>query len=414
MMSKADGRNDYDVVVIGAGPAGATAATLLARAGHRVAVLERGRFPRFHVGESLIPQTYWPLRRLGVLERMKQSCFPRKYSVQFVSKAGQYGQPFYFFETNPHESSVTWQVLRSEFDQMLLDNARHAGAEVFENTRVLDVLFEGPRCAGVRAQQAEDEPIAWRARVVVDASGQRSLLANRLSLRRTDAILRKSSVWTYYEGAQRDGGIDEGATLILHTNDKRGWFWYIPLSENRVSVGVVGSAAALLGGARSPEQIFSEQVETCPAVKERLQTGEPIGEYHVTRDFSYHSDQAAGDGWVLVGDALGFLDPIYSSGVLLALVSGEMAADAIDAALRANDTSPSRLGAWAPRFLRGMEMFRRLVYAFYTPSFSFGAFLKEHPECRRNLIDLLVGDVFKDGVEEIFRKMGDVRPAPDA
>jgi flavin-dependent dehydrogenase len=425
---------DYDCVVMGGGPAGATTATLLAQHGYRVALFERSAVPRFHIGESLMPETYWPLQRLGMIEKLKASAFPRKFSVQFVSDAGKESVPFYFFETNPHESSVTWQVWRADFDRMMLDNAREQGVEVHTATRVSEVLFDGEQAVGVRvargagatdcevddvaspagtappARGGNGEPAAAdsravRARVVVDATGQSSLIAHRLRLHQPDARLRKSSVWTYYRKARRDPGIDEGATLVLHVREKRGWFWYIPLPGDIVSVGVVGDLTYLLQGRGAPQQIFHEEVARCPAVAERLEPGQQFGPYYVTKDFSYHSTHGAGPGWVLVGDALGFLDPIYSSGVFLALKSGEWAADAVHAAIQKGDCSGEQLGAWIPVFLRGMEAIRKLVYAFYSPEFSFGAFIRKHPDQKKNLVDLLIGDVFKEGVTDIFTLM---------
>jgi flavin-dependent dehydrogenase len=403
----------YEVVVIGGGPAGSTVATLLAQFGHRVLLLERSRFPRFHIGESLMPQTYWPLKRLGMLEKLRASHFPRKHSVQFVNEDGRASRPFYFSETNPHESAVTWQVRRSEFDQMLLENAEEAGVEVRQETRVVDVLFEGERAVAVRCQGPSGTQDEVPSQVVVDASGQSALIAGKLKLRKADPLLKKASVWTYYEGARRDPGIDEGATIVLRTKAKQGWFWYIPLPKDQVSVGVVSSASRLLGSQRQAEEIFKAEVVNCPAVQDRLAPGRRVGPFYVTRDFSYRSSRCAGDGWMLVGDAFGFLDPVYSSGVLLALKSGELAADAIHEALVAGDTSGAKLGGWGASFTQGMNLLQKLVYAFYTHEFSFGDFLRANPHCRSNLIDLLVGDVFKEGVGRIFEAMGDVRPAED-
>ncbi|MGH7136759.1 MAG: NAD(P)/FAD-dependent oxidoreductase, partial [Pirellulales bacterium] len=218
-------KNDVPVVVIGGGPAGATASTLLAQQGQRVTLFERDRFPRFHIGESLIPETYWVLQRLGMLEKMKRSHFVKKHSVQFVNERGRLSEPFYFFEHKPHECSQTWQVVRSEFDTMLLDNAREHGVEVHEAARVLEVLFEGERAVGVRVQLADGAEQTVRAQVVVDASGQSSMIMSRLGLREWDPVLKKAALWTYWEGAYRDGGRDEGATLVLRTEGKQGWFW---------------------------------------------------------------------------------------------------------------------------------------------------------------------------------------------
>src|SRR5215218_6135134 len=172
-----------DVVVIGGGPAGSTVSTLLAQQGRRVELFERDRFPRFHIGESLIPETYWVFKRLNMLEKMKKSAFVKKYSVQFVNSEGKESAPFYFHDNKPHECSQTWQVIRSEFDTLMLDNAREHGVVVHQPARVLEVIFEGERAVGVRVQSENGEPREVRAKVVVDASGQTTMLQNRLKLR---------------------------------------------------------------------------------------------------------------------------------------------------------------------------------------------------------------------------------------
>jgi flavin-dependent dehydrogenase len=393
-----------DVVVIGGGPAGATASTLIAQHGHRVELFERERFPRFHIGESLIPETYWVLKRLNMLDKMRASPFVQKQSVQFVGSRGKLSEPFYFHEHKPHESSQTWQVLRSEFDKMMLDNAREHGVEVHERVRVLDVLFEGQRARGIRVMDAAGTQREIAARVVVDASGQSTLLANRLQLRVPDPELKKGSVWTYYEGAYRDTGRDEGATLVLLTAGRKGWFWYIPLHNDIVSIGVVSSFDYLFSGRGDHEKIFHEELENCPAAKQRVAGGRRVTDFFATKDYSYHSRQAAGEGWVLVGDAFGFLDPVYSAGVLLALKSGQLAADAVSAGLAKNDTSAAQLGSWSADFSRGMDRMRRLVCEFYN-GFSFGRFIKAHPQFKGHLTDLLIGDLFKGSIDELIAPM---------
>ncbi|HEX4149345.1 MAG TPA: NAD(P)/FAD-dependent oxidoreductase, partial [Pirellulales bacterium] len=330
MIADAPAATDADVIVIGGGPGGSTVSTLVAQKGYRVKLFERDRFPRFHIGESLIPETYWVLQRLKMLDKMKQSHFIKKYSVQFVSAKGKLSEPFYFTEHKPHECSQTWQVLRSEFDQMMLDNARQQGVDAQEGVRVLEVLFDGDRATGVRIVDAEGAEREVRAKVVVDASGQSALIANRFKLKVADSDLKKGAVWTYFEGAYRDVGRDEGATIVLQTVDKKGWFWYIPLHNNMVSVGVVSAFDTLFAKDRGDhEAIYNQELERCPAVKERVAAARRVGGFYATKDYSYRSSQAAGPGWVLVGDAFGFLDPLYSSGVLLALKSGELAADAV-------------------------------------------------------------------------------------
>ncbi|MFZ9792783.1 MAG: NAD(P)/FAD-dependent oxidoreductase [Gemmataceae bacterium] len=396
--------NTLDVIVIGGGPAGAAAATILAQHGLSVRLFEREKGARFHIGESLMPDTYWTLRRMGVLEKIKASKFTKKYSVQFVTDTGKESQPFYFFENNPHEASQTWQVVRSEFDKMLLDNASDLGADIQYGCRVMDAIFEGDRCVGVKVQGPDGTINDVFAKVVVDASGQSLVLGSRLKIKVPDPNLRKASVWAYFKGASREAGLDEGATLVLQTEGKKGWFWYIPLQDNIVSVGVVGSLEDMFADKLSHEEIFERELNRCPAAKKRVSVGERVTGYYSTKDFSYKCSQVAGNGWVLVGDAFGFLDPIYSSGVFLALKSGEMAADAIAEGLKKNNTSAEQLGKWGPQFIQGMDRMKRLVYAFYE-GFSFGGFIRKNPDMKRHVIDLLVGDLFKDSVDTVVEPM---------
>jgi flavin-dependent dehydrogenase len=401
---------DCPVVVIGGGPGGSTAATLLADHGHRVTLFEREHFPRFHIGESLIPETFWVLERLGMLEKMRNSHFVKKYSVQFVNEQGRLSEPFYFVEHKPHESSQTWQVRRAEFDQMLLNNAREHGVDAREGVRVLDVLFEGDRAVGVKVRYEDGRQEEVRSQVVVDASGQSSLIMGRLGLRQWDKELRKAALWTYWEGAYRDTGRDEGGTMVLRTANRKGWFWYIPLHDNIVSVGVVDDYDSLFKdrAGLDHEAIYQEEVARCPGLQPRLAGAKRVDQFHVAKEYTYRATRAAGDGWVLVGDAFGFLDPLYSSGVLLALKSGQLAADAVAEGLAKGDTSAAQLGKWEPGFRRGMDRMRRMVCEFYD-GFSFGRFIKRHPHLKGSLTDLLIGDLFDDKVDEVVAPMDAMR-----
>jgi len=398
-----------DVIVIGGGPAGSTASTLLTQHGCRVTLFERDHFPRFHIGESLIPETYWVLKRLDMLPKMQQSHFVKKHSVQFVNAAGKLSAPFYFFDNKPHECSQTWQVVRSEFDLMMLNNAREHGVTVHEGIRVVDVLFDGDRAVGVTVQTAGGARQDVQAKVVVDASGQNGLLQNRFRLRVWDPILNKGAIWTYWKGAYRDIGRDEGATIVIQTPSKQGWFWYIPLHDDLMSVGVVAPFDYLFKNRGEREQTYQEEVDRCPAVKERLSKATRTTGYFATKDYSYRSKVVAGHGWVLVGDAFGFLDPLYSSGVLLALKSGELAADAIAEGLEKGDVSAAQIGKWGPVFNEGVDRMRRLVCEYYG-GFSFGNFVKNYPHLKNTVTDLLIGDLFTERVDAVWGPMDALKP----
>jgi flavin-dependent dehydrogenase len=399
-----------DVIVIGGGPAGSTVSTLIAQHGHRVTLFEREKLPRFHIGESLIPQTYWVLKRLNMLPKMKGSHFVKKYSVQFINERGKLSEPFYFLDHRPHESSQTWQVRRSEFDQLLLENAKEHGVAVHEGARVIEVLFEGSRAIGVRVQTADGVEREVRSKVVVDASGQASMIMSRLGLRDWDPVLKKGALWTYWKGAERDTGRDEGATLVIQVAGKKGWFWYIPLHDDVLSVGVVAAYDYLFQDRASKdlEAIYFEEVARCPGLQPRIAKATRCDIFRAAKEYSYRSRKAAGDGWALVGDAYGFLDPLYSSGVLLALTSGAMAADAIVEGLAKGDTSAQQLGKWGATFGRGMDRMRRLVCEFYD-GFSFGRFVRKHPNLKGYVTDVLIGDLFKDDVDVLWPLMDEMR-----
>ena len=404
----------HDVLIIGGGPAGTSTASILAEHGHRVLVIEREKFPRYHIGESLIPFTFGPLERLGLIPTMKQSHFTKKYSVSFVQPDGKRSQPFYFFNRYDRETiAQTWQVQRSEFDMMLMNHARSKGAEVREETTVTKLLKDDSgRVIGVEVQTKGGEKQHLLAKLVIDASGKEAFSTLREGWRMKDPYLNKVAVWTYYKGSKRATGIDEGGTTIAFVPDK-GWFWHIPMHDDMVSVGVVAEGKYLSrDGVKDPKKMFEREIAENKWIEDHLSQGQSTGDYWITSEYSFHSKFGASPGLLLVGDAYAFLDPVFSSGVMLALKSGVLAGDAVHAALKANDLSPERFADYGRLMREGVENMRKLVYAFYDPNFSFKDVVMKYPDAGNEITDCLSGDVNKD-YSSLWAKIREFAPIPD-
>lgn len=409
-MSKSE---TYDAVIIGGGPSGTSSAAVLAEYGHKVLIIEREKFPRYHIGESLIPFTFQPLERIGMIPKMRTSHFVKKYSVTFVQPDGRRSQPFYFFNRYDRNTvAQTWQVLRSEFDQMLLDNAREKGAEVREETTVNRLLMEGDRVIGVECTGKDGRTYEVHGKITLDCSGKEAFTSNRRGWRMNDPYLNKVAVWTYYKGSKRGADIDEGATTVAYVPDK-GWFWHIPQHNDMVSIGIVAEGKYLTrGGVKDLKTIFDRELDENQWVKDHLAVGEQQGNYFITSEYSRHSRYCAAPGLVLVGDALAFLDPVFSSGVMLALKSGVMVGETIHSGLAAGDLSPARFTEYGAMIRVGVENMRKLVYAFYDPKFSFREVIKKHPEAGGEITDCLSGDVNKD-FTQLWSWIREFVPLPD-
>ena len=406
---------EADVVIIGGGPAGSTAGALLAEKGWHVVILEKEKFPRYHIGESLMPYCYFTFERLGVLDKIRQLGYVKKHSVQFVGRDGKVSTPFYFFQHLDHPAATTWQVWRQDFDAMMLDHAREKGAEVREEMKVTDFLRDDKGFVkGVRAKPANGESIYLNARLVMDASGRDALWLRKSRWRKRDAKLNKVSIWTLYKGAKRDPGLDEGATTVAYLEGK-GWFWNIPLQDDVVSSGVVAERDYLFRGTRNPKAIFEREIRNNPWVEEHLLPGKQFGRYWVTGDYSYRSEYCATDGLVLIGDAFAFLDPVFSSGVFLALKSAEMAADAADTALRRDGPVPARsFSQYGERLCRAIDVMRKVVYAFYDERFRFSDLIRAHGDLRGSLTDCLIGNLVDEDYNELLEAMKGFAEIPES
>lgn len=403
---------NYDAILIGAGPAGSSAAAILAEKGHNVLLVEREKFPRYHVGESLLPFTFEPLKRLGLIDDMRTSSFTKKYSVQFISTSGEASQPFYFNSRYDDDVAQTWQVLRSEFDLMLMNNARTKGANVVEETQVIDLLRAGDRVTGVRVRKFDGKEIEHYAPITLDCTGKESFSSSRNRWRMRDPYLNKVAVWTYYKGAKRDTGIDEGATTVAFLPEK-GWFWYIPQHDDMVSVGVVAEGKYLTrDGVKSPKDIFNREVSQNKWIEEYLASGKCTDDYYITNEYSFHSKHCGSEGLLLVGDAYCFLDPVFSSGLMLALKSGIMAADTVSDAIKTKNFCPSQFEGYSSTLREGIENMRKLVYAFYDPSFTFRDITEKYPDLAGDITDCLSGDVNKD-FSKLWKAISEFCELPD-
>jgi flavin-dependent dehydrogenase len=371
-------RFDCDVIVAGGGPAGSTAATWLARSGHRVILLERDQFPRFHIGESLLASVNDVFDAIGAQVLISEAGFPPKWGATFMSSDGRVERYADFGVAPDVRAPQTWQVPRATFDHLLLRHAAASGADVREQHRILDVTFDAGGVT-VTAQDGAGTPRSLRTRAIVDASGRGGLLARKFDLRHMEPQLANLAVFSHYSGVPRKEGRRAGDIRIVARKDL-GWFWLIPISEELMSVGVVlPRKAAEKLRELEPGELLERMIADTPVVAELLATARREWLVRVEKDFSFSSRAYAGDRWILAGDAGSFLDPVFSTGVAIALESGLEAAQAVSRGLSTGDLSARQFRRYARRQKQRYRSFRRFVLGFYTPEFRDLFFAKNPP-----------------------------------
>jgi halogenation protein CepH len=412
-----------DVVVIGGGPGGSSAATMLAKAGLEVILLERERFPRFHIGESLLPGAWELWTRLGAIEKLEAEGFPPKQGINFgmfnkppeddvVLLTAEY--PRYF------ELPYAFHVERARFDEIMLDHSASCGADVRQQWTVKEVLFEGDRAVGVLAGPNGAEPHPIRARMVVDASGRDSMLAKSFGWRKPDPELNKVAHFTHFHGGWRrdpttimkwDDVLAGSTTTDIHTIDS-GWIWFIPLKNDIVSVGTVLDARKAKTMGANPQERFEAGIESCVQVREWVKGAKQTMEMHTISSISYLNECFVGNGFCLVGDASMFIDPIFSAGVTIATRGGVYASDTILECFKHNDFSAERLKAYENRIRIPMSRIFKMIYNWYRilemkDANNIILRARKIPMLRDRFITLLSGGYEKVDMEAILQAAGE-------
>jgi flavin-dependent dehydrogenase len=356
--------SEYDVAIIGGGPAGSTAACVLAQHGRKVVVLEREKFPRFHIGESLLPYSMNAFERLGVQEKLKAISM-EKIGGEVASSCGARKVRFYFRSGFKLTQTKSYQVKRADFDKLLLDHAAEAGARVHEEAPVEKVDF-APDFVTLSVK-IDGEPRMVKARYLIDCSGRNSVVGQHFKLRQSYESLQKFSVFAHFEDVPLRDREELNLTRLIRGRDF--WFWMIAISETRVSVGVVTDTSQFRALKKSPEEALDHFIAQSPEMRERMLGARRVSQVYSISDYSYRNRRFTGDRWMLAGDAAGFIDPIFSTGVFLAILSGEQCADALHAILDAPRRRPGLFRNYEKNLSRVMKKYLRFVEAWYRPEF---------------------------------------------
>jgi flavin-dependent dehydrogenase len=357
---------DYDFAVAGGGPAGCSAAIRLALRGHSVVLFERDTFPRFHIGESLLSTANDAFAALGVTERIARAGFPEKWGARLLTHDGQSGRGVNFADVREVMRPQTYQVPRAELDRILMERARELGVDVREGYRVMACEFAADAAT---LDFAGEQAGRVRVRAIVDATGRQGLIAKKYGLRTDEPLLANIAVFSHYKNVPRlAAGCPNDIRIVAR--DDSGWFWLIPISDELMSVGVVLPRDLYLQlPDGSPEERLAHAIADTPAVAELMREARREWPVRVEKDFSYSASSYAGHRWILAGDAGSFLDPVFSTGVSIAMESGIEAAAELDRAVARNDFSARAFAAFSRRQRKRFRTFRRFVIGFYTPQF---------------------------------------------
>lgn len=394
-MSRGDDSSQRcDVLIIGGGPAGSTVAALLAEKGHEVVVLEKEHHPRFHIGESLLPLNLPLLERLGVLDQVREIGVV-KYGAEFNSDNHRNATTtFYFAEAMDKSHPYAFQVRRAEFDHLLLRNAAAKGAQVYEGLRATHVEFEHGRPGLVHARDEQDQLRQWRPRFLIDASGRDTFLGSRLRLKRKSPRHQSAAIFSHFDNVRRRAGQDEGNISICWF--EHGWFWMIPLRDGSMSVGAVCWPDYLKQRDCTPEEFLWRTIALCPAVQERMTEARMIAPARATGNYSYSSSRMYGNGFLLAGDAYAFVDPVFSSGVFLAMSGAARSAEVVDQCLRQPGREQRLLARHQRNLDRGIRTIAWFIHRFNSPVMH-GLFMapRNIAHMQEAVISVLAGDFYR-------------------
>jgi flavin-dependent dehydrogenase len=394
---------ECDVVVIGGGPAGSTAGALLAQQGYKVVVLEKAHHPRFHIGESLLPANLPLFEKLGVADAVK-AIGMEKWGAEFVSPwHDNKSETFKFSDAWDKSMPFSYQVRRSELDEILIRNAARLGAEVIEGCKVRRVDFVPDQgSATVHAQHEDGRIQDWRARFVVDASGRDTVLGKQLDVKRRNTKHNSSALYAHFSGVTRHAGQDEGNITIFWF--EHGWFWLIPLADGATSIGMVVWPHYLKSRSKPLREFFLETIAMCPALTERLADGQLVSAVEATANFAYACSRTHGPNYLLIGDAFGFIDPVFSSGVMLAMQGGFVGAETVGICLREPAEAKAALAHFDRQVRLGPKEFSWFIYRVTNPAMR-DLFMGPSNVFRvkEALLSMLAGDIF--GKTPIWRSI---------